>query len=118
MIRDLIEIDRTHMAMLASFLQSLQGSTDAEGRSLLDTTLVVFGSGMGDASRHSNEDLPVIVAGGGLRHGAFHDHRPAPGASPDGGPVLSDLFVTLLHGLGVETATFAASRGDLDGELL
>jgi len=117
MIRDLIEIDRTHMTLFAGFLQSLQSSTDAEGRPLLDSTVVVFGSGMGDASRHSNADLPVIVAGGGLRHGRFHDHRRAAGASPDEGPVLSDLFVTLLRALGVETSTFANSRGDLDGEL-
>jgi len=117
MIRDLVAIDRVHMQMFAAFLESLRGATDAEGRPLLDSTVVMFGSGMGDASRHANEDLPVLLAGGGLRHGGFHDYRPAAWTSAAERPVLSDLYVTLLRRLGIEVDAFANSRGDLDDAL-
>ena len=120
MIRDLVAVEREHLRMFAAFVAGLREATDADGQPLLDSTLVVFGTGMGDASRHANEDLPILLAGGGLRHGGFHDYRPeahearAPGTAR---PVLSNLFVTLLRRMGVDAATFANSNGDLDGVL-
>ena len=69
MIRDLIRVETEHMRCLNRFLDQLKEKTDAEGRPLLDTTIVMFGTGMGDASRHSNRDLPTLVAGGGFQHG-------------------------------------------------
>lgn len=117
MIRDLVAIDRVHLGLFATFLEGLRSRTDAEGRPLLDSTLVMFGSGMGDASRHSNDDVPVLLAGGGLRHGGFHDYRAAAWDSAAERPVLSNLYVTLLRRMGVEAQTFANSNGDLDGAL-
>jgi len=106
------------MRMFAAFLETLRDMTDADGRALLDSTVVMFGSGMGDASRHSNEDVPVLVAGGGLRHGGFHDYRPAAWSSTAERPTLSNLYVTLLRRMGVEAERFANSNGDLDRALV
>ena len=118
MIRDLVAIDLVHMGMFASFLESLRSRTDAEGRPLLDSTLVMFGSGMGDASRHSNADVPILLAGGGLRHGGFHDYRVEAWEQTGERAVLADLYVTLLRRMGVELESFANSRGDLDSTLV
>ena len=86
----------------------MKTKTDASGAPLLDSTLVLFGTGMGDASRHSNANLPTIVAGGGLKHGrhlAFD--RKDPNA-----PLLGDLYLTLLHQMGIEQKQFStATRG-------
>ena len=68
-IAELVKVDREHMKCLAVFLDQLKRKTDAEGRPLLDTTLVLSGTGIGDANAHLNNDLPTVVAGGGLKHG-------------------------------------------------
>lgn len=68
-IRDLVRVEMEHVKLLAKFLGQLRTKTDAEGRPLLDSTIVLAGTGMGDASRHSNRDLPTLVAGGGFNHG-------------------------------------------------
>ena len=112
-VRDLIKIDTLHMQLFAGFLEQLAQKRDAEGRPLLDSTVVLLGSGMGDGSRHSNQNVPALVAGGGMRHGLHVDHRAENGESPEGGPVLSNLFVTLLRACGVERDTFANSNGDM-----
>ena len=108
MVRDLIRVEVEHMKCLARFLHQLKTKTDASGAPLLDSTLVLFGTGMGDASRHSNANLPTIVAGGGLKHGrhlAFD--RKDPNA-----PLLGDLYLTLLHQMGIEQKQFStATRG-------
>ena len=116
-LRDLVAIDRRHLSQLARFLDRLATWTDAEGRALLDTTVVLCGTGMGDASRHSNQDVPALVAGGPFRHGRFVDLRSENGESPTDGPVLSNLFVSILRALGLEDERFANSSGDLDAHL-
>jgi hypothetical protein len=42
-------------------------------RTLLDSTTVLFGSGMGDGNSHKNSDLPILLAGGGYKHGEFRE---------------------------------------------
>ena len=68
----------------------------------------MWGSGMGDASRHSNTDIPTIVAGGGLKHGrhlAFA--KPEPGQNET---LLGDLFITLQRQLGIACDRFCEAR--------
>ncbi|WP_419188519.1 hypothetical protein [Stieleria bergensis] len=77
---------------------------------MLESTIVLFGSGMGNASAHSSRDVPVLVAGGGLRHGNHHSFPKDAGKETP----LSDLYVTLLKQLGIETDRFSSSSGDLD----
>ncbi len=102
-----------HVKRFGSFLRKLDVATDAQGRSLLDTTALVFGSGMGNANTHDNSNLPTILAGGGFRHGSHHRiERDAP--SPR---LLGDLFLTVLQGFGIEADEFAGAQSNLN-ELL
>lgn len=110
LIRDLIRVESEHMKCLSRFLTQLKQKTDAEGRPLLDTTLVMFGTGMGDASRHSNRDLPTILAGGGFKHGQHIAGDP----SAEDSPLLGDVFISMLQQLGVETNTFSNAKRGID----
>lgn len=107
MIRDLIAIESAHLQCFAGFLKQLKGKKNAKGKPLLDDTVVLLGTGMGDASRHSNRDLPTLVAGGGFKHQGHIANNP----SKKDAPLLGDLYVTLMQKLGVEADTFSnASR--------
>lgn len=114
MIRDLVAIESAHMHCLAGFLKQLSEKKTPEGTSLLDDTIVLVGTGMGDASRHSNANLPTLVAGGGLRHGSHVAIDP----KQPGGPLLGDLYVTLLQRLGLETDHFSNASRNMNEVLL
>lgn len=106
-IADLIKVETEHMRCFNGFLKHLKTKTDAEGNPLLDSTIVLLGSGMGDASRHANSNLPTLVAGGGFQHGR---HLAIDKKAKDA-PLLGDLYITLMQQLGLETNHFSnASR--------
>ena len=103
MIRDLVRVESEHMKRLNNFLTQLKTKTDAQGRPLLESTIVLFGTGMGDASVHSNHDLPTIIAGGGFKHGKhIATDRKAKDAH-----LLGDLYLSMLHQLGIDDDRFA-----------
>lgn len=110
MIRDLIAIERAHMDCFAGFLRQLSEKKNPEGKSLLDDTVVLLGTGMGDASRHSNANLPTLVAGGGFRHG---QHIAIDSKAKDA-PLLGDLYITLKQRLGVESDSFSNAARNLN----
>ena len=74
---------------------------------VMDSTLVVIGSGMGNASNHSNRDLPVLLAGGGLKH---QGHLVCP-AEERKRVQLSNLWLSSLQWFGVERERFGRSTG-------
>ncbi|MEM7143533.1 MAG: DUF1552 domain-containing protein [Verrucomicrobiota bacterium] len=74
---------------------------------VFDDTLVVFGSGMGNAHTHSNKNLPVLLAGGGIRH---RGHLVCPEEGHKQVP-LSNLWLSTLQWFGLETDTFGKSTG-------
>jgi len=115
-IRDLVRVELEHLRCVAGFLESLKRSTDADNRPLLDTTIVLLGTGMGDASRHANQDLPTLVAGGGFRHGQHVAVNRKQDASST--PLLGDLYVTLMQQLGMEVETFSNASRNLNECLL
>ena len=78
---------------------------------LLESTMVLFGSGMGNGNSHTNHDLPIILAGGGFQHG---EHKRYPADKSKRVP-LSNLFVSMLQQFGVETDRFCNSTGTLTG---
>jgi hypothetical protein len=82
---------------------------ETTGGSLLNDSMVLFGSGMGNANAHTNTDLPIILAGGGFKHG---QHVALPKESNKRVP-LSNLYLSLLHRMGVEDDYFAHSTGTL-----
>jgi hypothetical protein len=93
---------------LAGLLTKLKSSQE-DGTTLLDRTMVLFGSNLGNASSHDTKNMPVVLAGGGFRHGqhlAFDEKRNTP---------LCNLYVSMLHRLGVEAESFASSQGRLKG---
>ena len=93
---------------LGSFLASLQ-QTPEEGQTLLDRTMVLYGTCMGSANSHSNVNLPVLLAGGGFRHGqhlAFDKENNYP---------LTNLYVSMLQRLGIETNEFSTAKGTMTG---
>jgi hypothetical protein len=107
-VRQLKEIDHNQMAILKRLYASLAGKKE-NGRRMLDQTMVLYGSNMGDANMHDNTNLPIILAGGGFRHGQHVVFR------RDNNTPLCNLFVTMLQRMGVETDAFASSEGTLTG---
>jgi len=107
-LRQLEDADRRQMALLRGLLGNLADKHEGDRR-LLDRTLVLYGSNMGDANTHDNTNLPILLAGGGFKHGrhlAFKRDADTP---------LSNLFVSLLQRVGVETDAFGSSTGTLTG---
>jgi len=105
---ELEEIEIAQMELFGELLRDLQEVEETNG-SLLDNTMVLYGCHMGDANIHNNINLPVILAGGGFRHGqhlAFNPHNNTP---------LCNVFVSMLHNLGIERERFASSTGPLSG---
>ena len=84
-------------------------NTQEQGESLLDRTMVFFSSNLGDASTHSTKNLPVLLAGGGFQHGQHLAFQ------PDNPPPLSNLYLSMLHRLGIHADKFASSTGTLVG---
>lgn len=107
-LTQLEKADRTQMTLLRELLKNLTNIQDEFGR-LIDSTMVLYGSNMGDANTHNNTNLPVLLAGGGFRHGqhlAFNRESNKP---------LCNLFVSMLQRLGIETEAFGSSSGTLTG---
>lgn len=109
--RGLVVIEKFQTTHLARLLDKLKATADPDGTTLLDRTMVLFGSGMGNGSAHSNRDLPVLLAGGGFRHG---EHKVYPTEARKRVP-LCNLFLTMLRRFGLEIDRFSTSTGPLPG---
>ncbi len=107
-IAELKAKEEAQFDVLQKFLQSL-ASTREQGQTLLDRTMVLYGTCMGSANSHANDNLPVLLAGGGFRHGqhlAFDTKNNYP---------LTNLFVSMLQRLGIEADEFSTGRGTFRG---
>ncbi|WP_414661160.1 DUF1552 domain-containing protein [Horticoccus sp. 23ND18S-11] len=109
-IAALIKMERYQVEQFARFLARLGSIQEGTG-TLLDHSMVLFGSGMGNANAHTNGNLPIILAGGGFRHG---EHKAYPATGPGRQP-LCNLYVSMLQRFGIETAKFGTSTGTLTG---
>jgi hypothetical protein len=101
-------IDQWHMKLLGNLYSELK-SVQEDDETLLDRTMILYGSNLGNANTHVTTNLPTIFAGGGFRHGqhlAFDTERNYP---------LPNLFVSMLQRLGLETGKFASSTGSMRG---
>jgi len=105
------KINAFHVSLFGYFLEKLKATPEGNG-SLLDHSVYLYGSGMGNPNVHDHVNLPVLVAGGGAgrlkggRHISYAEPRP-----------LADLHLTLLDKVGVHLDAFADSKGTID-ELL
>jgi hypothetical protein len=109
-IDGLIVMERYQIEQFARFLAKLKSIEDGDG-SLLEHSMVLFGSGMGNANSHTNNNLPVILAGGGFKHGE-HKAYPAKGL---GRQPLCNLYLTMLQRFGLDVDKFGTSSGTLTG---
>jgi len=113
MLKRLGIIDRFHVTALNRFLTFLQ-STEEGGGTMLDHTMVMYGSGMnsGEKGDHSPKNLPLLLAGGaawGLKHGQHLAH------DQDRHPPLANVLLTIVQKMGVETGRFQDATGTLTG---
>jgi hypothetical protein len=102
------DIDLWYVKQFARFLEKLHQTPDADGKSLLHNSLIVYGSGNADANRHTHANLPLVLAGAGggtLTPGRYVQH----GSKP-----VTNLFLGLAHRLGLrELERFGDSTGPL-----
>lgn len=107
-IRQLEKTDHRQMQTLAALFKQLR-ETREHNNSLLDTTMVLYGSNMGDANVHNCDNLPILLAGGRFKHGqhlAFDARNNQP---------LCRLFISMLQQMGIESDTFSSGHGTLPG---
>ena len=107
-VAKLAKINTFHVSLFAEFLEKLKSTPDGNG-SLLDHSIYLYGSGMGNPSLHDHDNLPILVAGGaacGMRGGR---HIKYENATP-----LANLHLTLLDRVGVRLDSFADSAGKID----
>lgn len=109
-------VGTAHVEAFGQFLRRLSEKKDAEDRPLLDTTAVLYGSGMGNANTHNNHNLPILLAGGGFQHGSHHaiDRQNETGATP----LLGDLFLTIMESMGLEQGQFVTASRNMNDYLL
>ncbi|MEI7774411.1 MAG: DUF1552 domain-containing protein [Verrucomicrobiota bacterium] len=107
-VKQLEDADYQQMGLLRKLFSEL-AAKEEQGRRLLDHTMVLYGSNMGDANTHDNSNLPILLAGGGFQHG---QHLAFP---KDSNAPLSNLFVSMLQQLGLNAESFGSSTGRLTG---
>lgn len=110
--RKLRAIDRYHISILAYMIEQMMTIEEGDGTTLLDNSMVLYGSGISDGDRHDHVNLPVIVlgkGGGGFRTGRHSRCRPE---TP-----MSNLLLAMLRQAGVPVDQFGDSTEPLPGLL-
>ena len=106
-IAKIAKINTFHVSLFSEFLQRMKATPDGDG-SLLDHSVYVYGSGMGNPSIHDHENLPILVAGGkaaGMKGGRH--------IRLEKGTALANLHLTLLDRVGVHLDSFMDSTGEI-----
>jgi hypothetical protein len=111
-IAKVVKINHYHVTQFAYLLEKLQSTPDGDG-SLLDHTVMMYGTGMGDCNAHDPRNIPLVLAGGrsvqlkGGRHIRYAKETP-----------LANLHLTLLDKFGVHLDRIGDSTGRLDAQVL
>jgi hypothetical protein len=107
-IERVTQINAFHMELFAYFVEKLKSTPDGDG-TLLDHSMVVYGSGIADGDRHTHEDLPVLLVGRGAgalqtgRHIVYSQDTP-----------MTNLYLTLLDRIGVREESIGDSTGRIE----
>ena len=106
-IAEFAKVNRYHVSLLPYFLEKLKNTPDGDG-SLLDHSMILYGSPMGDGNVHNHKRVPLFLAGhaSGALKGNLHLR------CPDSTP-MANVLLTMLHKLGVNVETFGDSTGEL-----
>jgi hypothetical protein len=102
------QIDLWYAQQLGKFLEKMDATKDMDGKSLLDNSMIVYGSGNADGNRHTHTNLPILLAGGGagtLQTGRYVKASPAP---------LTNLFLSMADRMGAKGLD---RHGDSTGRL-
>ena len=104
------KINTYHIEQMAYLFKRLKSVKEANGTTLLDNAMIVYGSGIGDGNRHNHDDLPILLAGkgGGTIEGGRHIVHARRSDIP-----LMNLYLALFERMGVPTARFGDSTGVL-----
>jgi hypothetical protein len=103
-LEQLALIEEAEIQVLGEFIEKMKASREGD-HTLLDRTAIFYSSNLGNSSSHDNSNLPILLAGGGFRHKghlAFDKKNNA---------LLSNLYVRMLHHMGIEAKSFGASTG-------
>src|SRR6201998_345389 len=108
-LEKLVKIQRYHMERFAEFVTKLAATPDGEG-TLLDHSMLLYGSNMGNSNVHGNYPLPTILVGGraGAVKGGRHIQLPER-------TTISNLHLTVLNKAGLDTKSFGDSTGAIAG---
>ncbi len=103
-LEQLALIEEAELKVFGEFLDRMKKSSEGE-QTLLDRTAIFSASNLGNSSSHDNTNLPILLAGGGFKHQGHvaYDRK--------NNTLLSNLFVRLLHQMGIESRAFGASTG-------
>ena len=107
-VAKIAKINEHHISLFSDFLQKMKATPDGDG-SLLDHSVYLYGSGMGNPSLHDHENLPILVAGGaatGLKGGRHIRYEK--------GTNLANLHLTLLDRVGIHLDSFVDSTGKVE----
>jgi hypothetical protein len=106
-IEKVTQVNTLHMQLFAGFIEKMKNTPDGDG-SLLDHSMIVYGSGLADGNRHTHEDLPVVLVG---RGGSFRTgtHVVYPKDTP-----MTNLYLTLLDRMGVQEEKIGDSTGRIE----
>ena len=106
-IERVMKIDKLHVEMFAYFIDKLQSTPDGDG-SLLDHSVIMYGSSISDGNAHTHHDLPIVVVGGANGQIKGGRHVRYPKDTP-----LNNLLLNLMGKAGVQVDHFGDSTGPL-----
>jgi len=100
-------LNKYHVNLFAYFLNKLKSTPDGNG-TLLDHSMVLYGSGLGDGNQHNHSDLPILLVGGGSGKLKGGQHIRSAKETP-----MANLLLSMLHALDIQTETFGDSTATL-----
>ncbi len=101
-IEKVTQVNTFHMGLFAKFVEKLQATADGDG-TLLDSSTIIYGSGIADGDKHTHSDLPVLLIGGsGFKMGRHIKYDDVP---------MTNLYLTVLDRVGVRPETIGDSTG-------
>ncbi|WP_435893325.1 DUF1552 domain-containing protein [Oceaniferula spumae] len=111
-LKQLEIIESFYINQVSRFMEKLAGTPGGD-ENLLDDTMILFGSALSDAGRHSNRNLPIMIAGGGFKHkGHYNAEQPNKSATP-----LNNLYTSMLQNFGLEVEKYNSATGDVNNIL-
>ncbi len=107
-IANLVKLNTYHVSLFGKFLEKLRSTPDGDG-TLLDHSMILYGSGMSESNNHLRLDIPTLLVGGGAGALKGNRHIKAEAQTP-----LANLMVSIAHKFDVEMDKFGISTGSVE----